>query len=564
MRFSLTGTPVCGMLILLGRSEDRPFLFGGMAMKTLYHNGRVYTGDLPLRSCFAVEDGRFVSVGEEISDADVRIDLGGAFVCAGFNDSHMHLLNLGQSLTAAPLGRHTASLEDMLSCLSNTKPGRGGWILGRGWNQDLFADGHRMPDRHDLDRVSLKSPVCAVRACGRALAVNTKALELLGITGETEVPGGGAIQMEDGHPIGLFFDNAMDLVLSAIPAPDKEDVKEMIRLACRELNRYGITSCQSDDYCVFQNLSWQVVNEAFRELEAAGELTVRVYEQANFTDTAALEEFIRSGCATGTGSDRFRIGPLKLLGDGALGARTAYLSRPYADDPSTRGLSVFTQREFDDLIGLANRNGMQVAVHCIGDACLDLVLDSLEKALAECPRQDHRHGIVHCQITRPEQLRRIAQNRLHVYAQSIFLDYDLHIVNARAGEALASSSYSWKRLMDLGATVSNGSDCPVEMPDVLAGIQCAVTRRDRQGRGPYLPEQAFTVRQALDSFTKWGAWASFEEDFKGRIAPGMAADFTVLGADPFGTPPEKLQDIPVAAVYLAGYPVYQAENGNTP
>ena len=529
-------------------------------MKTLYVNAQVYTGQLPLQTCFGVEDGKFICVGEECPDADLRIDLDGAFVCAGFNDSHMHLLNLGQSLTVAPLSSHTGSLADMLRCLSETKPGRGGWILGRGWNQDLFTDETRMPNRYDLDQVSREHPVCAVRACGHALAVNSKALELLGITSERSVPEGGAIGMEGDAPNGLFFDNAMDMVLSAIPAPSQEEVKQMLRLACRELNRYGITSCQSDDYCVFQNLSWQTVNEAFRELEAAGELTVRVYEQANFTDTAALEEFIRSGCTTGTGSDFFRIGPLKLLGDGALGARTAYLSRPYADDPSTRGLSVFTKKEFEDLIGLANRNGMQVAVHCIGDACLDLVLDSIEKALAECPREDHRHGIVHCQITRPEQLRRIAGNKLHIYAQSIFLDYDLHIVEVRAGEELAASSYSWKTLMDLGATVSNGSDCPVEAPDVLAGIQCAVTRRDRQGNGPYLPGEAFTVQEALDNFTKWGAFASFEETVKGQIKPGMPADFTVLVKNPFDTPAEQLQTIKIRKVYLAGEQVYSCEN----
>lgn len=528
----------------------------GWPVKTLYCNGRVYTGQLPLKSCFAVEDGRFCSVGEDAPNADVRVDLQGAFVCPGFNDSHMHLLNLGQALTMAPLAKHTGSLEDMLECLRVSGPSRGGWILGRGWNQDLFSDIHRMPDRWDLDKVSLEYPVCATRACGHCLAVNSKALELLGITGETLCREGGAIGMENGVPNGLFFDNAMDLVYGAIPAPDKEDVKNMIRLACRELNAHGITSCQSDDYCVFQNLSWQVVNEAYRELEETGELTVRVYEQANFTNTAALEEFMDSGCTTGTGTDRFRIGPLKLLGDGALGARTAYLSRPYADAPSTRGLSVFTQQEFDGLIGLAHRNGMQVAVHCIGDACLDRVLSSLEKALEEAPRADHRHGIVHCQITRRPQLERIAADNLHVYAQSIFLDYDLHIVESRAGEELARTSYSWKRLMDLGATVSNGSDCPVEAPDVLAGIQCAVTRRDRQGRGPYLPDQAFTVQEALDSFTRWGAYASFEEHIKGRIEPGMLADFTVLGGDPFEADPGRLQHIPVHAVYLSGEQVF--------
>jgi len=366
--------------------------------------------------------------------------------------------------------------------------------------------------------------------------------------------------MEDGEPNGVFFDNAMELVLSAIPNPNKEDVKNMIRTACAALNAYGITSSQTDDYCAFLSLPWQVVNEAYRELEAEGELTVRVYEQANFTKVDALAEFVESGNTTGMGSDFFRIGPLKMLGDGALGARTAFLSKPYADAPETVGLSVFTPEAFDELIGYANAHDMQVAVHCIGDACLDLVLNSFEKALAEHPRENHRHGIVHCQITRPDQLERIAKNNLHVYAQSIFLDYDIHIVEQRVGKELAASSYNWKTLMNGGATVSNGSDCPVELPDVMAGIQCAVTRCDLKGTGPYLQEEAFTVQEALDSFTKAGAWASFEEKCKGQIVPGMLADFVVLGENPFEIEKNHIKDIAIMQTYVGGKCVFSLRN----
>lgn len=283
------------------------------------------------------------------------------------------------------------------------------------------------------------------------------------------------------------------------------------------------------------------------------------YNAAVYTGELPLRRafLLEDGNVTGTGSDGFRIGPLKMLGDGALGARTAYLTKPYADDPTTRGLSVFTPDAFDELIGYANKQGMQVAVHCIGDACLDLVLSSIEKALAAHPRDDHRHGIVHCQITRPDQLDKIADLKLHVYAQSISLDYDLHIVEDRVGKELAQSSYSWKTLMDKGATVSNGSDCPVELPNVMGGIQCAVTRRDLKGAGPYLPEEAFTVQQALDSFTKLGAYASFEEEKKGQIAPGMLADFVVLGGNPFEMDSSKIKDIPIVATYLGGKRVYE-------
>ena len=524
-------------------------------MKTLYYNASVYTGQLPLQEAFVVENGRFSYAGsrENAPEAEETVDLGGAFVCAGFTDSHMHLLNFGQTLTIAPLAKHTGSLEEMLRCLMDTKPGRGGWILGRGWNQDLFSGEKRMPDRQDLDRVSREHPVCAVRCCGHALSLNSKALEVLGITAETAQPEGGQIVMDGGQPNGILLDNAMELALSAIPAPTVEEMKDMIRSGCKALNARGITGCHSDDYSAFSNVSWETVNRAFRELEEAGELTVRVYEQANFPDPKELERFLARMEADG---DLFRMGPLKLLGDGALGARTAYLSQPYADDPGTRGLTIFTQEEFDTLIGMANRHGMQAAVHCIGDACLDMVLEAMEKALAEHPRQDHRHGIVHCQITRPDQLERMAKMGLHIYAQSIFLDYDIHIVRERAGDALADSSYSWKTLKYLGATVSNGSDCPVETPDVMGGIQCAVTRRDLQGFGPYLPREAFTVQEALDSFTKGSAYAAFREADLGRIEAGYEADFVVLGENPFTADSSRLKDIPIKMTFLRGRQVY--------
>lgn len=536
-------------------------------MKHIYFNGKVYTGSLPLAEAFAVENGKFIFAGSSKSvlklagEGDVCTDLKGRFVCSGFNDSHMHLLGYGNSLCSARLAARTESLADMLQCLKEfyreNPCAEGEWLMGRGWNQDYFTDADRMPDRHDLDQVSEDVPVCAVRACGHCLVVNTKALQLLGITKDTPQPEGGCIGMDEEGPDGRFFDNAMDLVYHAIPVPDKEGIKNRIRLACRALNSYGVTSSQTDDYCMYRDVPWQTVNEAYRELEAEGELTVRVYEQCNFTELSELKAFVEAGNVTGSGTELFKVGPLKMLGDGALGARTAYLSRPYADDPSTCGIPVFSQEVFDEMIGYANAHGMQAAVHAIGDACLDRVLDAYEKALKEHPREDHRHGIVHCQITRPDQLERIARLKLHVYAQSIFLDYDNHIVKDRVGEELASTSYSWKTLMKQGVSVSNGTDCPVELPDALASMECAVTRTTIKDHvGPYLPDEAFTVQEALDSYTIRGAEGSFEEKIKGKVCPGMLADFVILEQSPFETAPEQLHTIPVHAAYLGGRKVF--------
>ena len=538
-------------------------------MKTAYYNAKVYTGSLPLCEAFIVENGRFGKIGSNdeilslLSDTDTCVDLNGHFVCAGFNDSHMHLLSFGKSLRSAQLGAHTDSLSGMLEYvreyLNENPPREGQWLLGRGWNQDYFTDEKRMPNRHDLDSVSADIPILLTRACGHCCVVNTKALELAGITAETEPPAGGDIGREDGVPDGRFYDNAIELIQCVLPAPGRPEIREMLRAACKGVNSYGITSVQTDDYQVFAGVPWQMINEVYEELAAGGELTARVYEQAQFTEVDALQDFIDEGNKTGTGTDMFRIGPIKLLGDGSLGSRTAYLSRPYADAPETRGFTLYSDEKMNSLVSCAHRNGMQIAVHTIGDACLDQVLNAMESAIKEDPRADHRHGIVHCQISRPDQLERIQKLGLHVYAQSVFLDYDNHIVEKRAGKELASTSYSWKTLMDYGVSVSNGSDCPVELPDVMKGIECAVTRTSMDGTGPYLPDQAFTVQEALDSFTAKSAEASFEESVKGKIAPGYLADFTVLEEDPLVADPKHLHEIRVFSCYLGGRLVWSVE-----
>ncbi len=528
-----------------------------------YINAVVYTGD-GFSDSFTVENGRFLAVGSEKDLPTERgevIDLGGKFVCAGFNDSHMHLVNLGMTLDMANLAAHTASLEDMLDCLKSfieeNKPAPGTWVRGRGFNQDYFSGEHRFPSRYDLDTVSTENPICITRACGHICVVNSKALEVLGIDRNTPQPVGGRFNVDEkGEPTGQFFETALDMVYQAMPAPDSDTLRRMIIKGCKRLNSYGITSCQSDDYESVPGLPYTAVMETLEDMAVSGALTVRVNEQVHFTNAPTLSAFIEAGHHK-KGTNRFKNGPLKMLGDGSLGARTAYLSRPYADDENTCGIPIYTQAQFDEMCALANRNGMSIAIHSIGDGILDRILDAYENALRECPRDDHRHGIVHCQITRPDQLKRIKDMGLHVYTQSIFIDYDSRIVHARVGDELAATSYCAKSFIENGVTLSNGSDAPVEDPVALRGIQCAVTRRSVGSTdAPYRPEEALSVREAIDTFTKGAAYASFEENIKGKIQPGMLADFVVLGENPFDADPETLHKIPVTATYLEGEKVY--------
>ena len=529
-------------------------------MKTAYYNGKIYTGN-GFVEAFIVQDGEFSKTGsnDEILgiETDEKIDLKGKFVCAGFNDSHMHLLNYGQSLLMAKLNEHTSSLKEMLEYLekfiSEKEINEKTWIAGRGWNQDYFTDADRMPSKKDLDAINKDIPIVLTRACGHVCVVNSRILEMAGINENSKAPEGGSIDFEN----GILCDNAIEVLQKFKPLPDKEEIKKMLISGARSLNSFGITSSQSDDYCVFREIPFETVNEAYKELETSGELTVRVYEQSNFDKIEELQRFIDQGNITKTGTKMFKIGPLKMLGDGSLGGRTAHLSDPYHDDQNEKGFNLFSDEQMNAMIDLANRNDMQVAVHAIGDACLDQVLNAIDKALKDHPRDDHRHGIVHCQISRADQLERMEKLKLHIYAQSIFLDYDNHIVEQRVGKELASTSYNWKTLMDNGLTVSNGSDAPVEIPDALKGIECAVTRTSIDGTGPYLPDQAFSVKEAIDSFTINSAKASFEEDYKGLIKEGYLADFVILDEDPFTIDKSSIHKIKVLKTYLNGKCVYE-------
>ena len=531
-------------------------------MKHLFIGGKVFTGEEAFQQAFAVEDGRFIAVGttQEIlalrSEGDDVTDLADGFVCAGFNDSHMHLLNYGYAMTCCDLMQHTASMADLQgglrSFIREQRIAPGSWVRGRGWNQDYFTDGHGLPTRADLDAVSTAHPICIVRCCGHCLVVNSRAIEMLGLTGSASQPYGGHYDLHS----GLFEDSAMSMVYTRLPAPTRSELKAMLRHASAALNSFGVTSCHTDDLCTFENLDDEEVIAAYRELQQEGGLTVRVYEQAQLPTLEGLQGFLNKGYNTGWGDAMFRIGPLKMLGDGSLGARTAYLRQDYADAPGQRGLAIFTQQQFDDMVGLAHRSGMQVAIHAIGDGILDRVLNAYEKAFAACPRPDHRSGVVHVQITHPEQLRRMQALGLHAYVQSIFLDYDINIVESRVGSDLAATSYAFHSMKELGLHVSNGTDCPVEMPVALRGIQCAVTRRTLSGKGPYRPEEAMSVAEALRSYTMESAHASFEEGEKGRIAPGYLADFVLLSADPFALPSHEIGTIHPLETYLGGKRVY--------
>jgi len=538
-------------------------------MKNIYINGVVFTGDENFKSAFAVENDRFLFVGTDSEalllkeNGDTITDLNGTFVMPGFIDSHMHVINYGSAMEMCDLTCATGSVDELVKALTDflntNRIPKGEWVRGRGWNQDLFKGEKTIPTRYDLDRISTVHPISITRCCGHCLIVNSKALEMLNITRDTPQLFGGHFDTdENGEPNGIFRDAAMDIIQENFPVPKKDDFKRMILKSIRKLNAYGVTSAHTDDLCVFDGADYEDVIKAYKELEQEGKLTVRIYEQSQFTKPGPLKEFLNKGYNTGVGTDNFKIGPLKLLGDGSLGARTAYLSKEYSDAPGEKGLALFTQEEFDEMISTAHQAGMQVAVHAIGDGILDNILSAYEKAFASAPLRDHRSGIVHVQLTRNDQLEKMKRLNMHAYAQTIFIDYDSHIVCDRVGDELAGSSYAFHSMKEMGIHVSNGTDCPVENPNPMRGIQCAVTRRPlAEDLEAYRPEEKMSLIEALASYTQEGAYASFEENRKGRIEKGYLADFVILSENPFDVPENRISRIKVMKTYLSGECVYE-------
>lgn len=537
-------------------------------MDKIFYNGNVVTMDEhhPAAEAFLVRDGDFVQVGsnaelmQKCQGAEMT-DLQGKTVLPAFTESHMHVLSLGMFLKDVNL-QHANGIGNVIDVsrtyIQDHHVAPGIWVRGRGWNQDNFKDENRFLTRYDLDKISNQHPIAFVRTCGHVIAVNSCALELVGMSDHAPEIDGGQIDVdENGKPIGIFREKARQIILGAIPEQTKGELKELIALASDEALAHGITTIHTDDFKDVPN-NYQKVIDTYEELEADGNLKIRIYEQCNLPSVEKITHFLSAGYRTGYGSEQFRLGPLKLLADGSLGSRTAYLREPYSDDGETRGIHLFSQEDLNEMIALCHKSGMQVAIHAIGDGAMDMVLDGIEKAKAECPRTGERHGVIHCQITHHDQLERMKKLDLLAYIQPIFINYDINIVEDRVGKERASTSYNWKEFVDKGITICGGSDCPVESLNIMENIYTAVLRKTLKGqpKGGWKPDQCLTVMETVKSFTTGGAYASFEENRKGTITAGKMADFVVLPENIFTIDPERIKDITIDATYLNGNLAY--------
>ena len=541
-------------------------------MQTILYHAKLYVARGDFRSALCAEDGIIRAVG---SDAEIlalarpgcrRIDCEGRAVVPGFNDSHIHLMQLAQTRYEAPISGARSVDELIARCrefLANHPERTESGLHAIGWNQDDFPDG-RLPDRHDLDRISTAVPVVLELVCGHIVSANTLATQRFAACPEfSQCPPDEVLRASDGTLCGIFRGNACNFVKAQIPAFTREQHRDMLREAMNYAASLGLTSVQSNDV----GTSVEDADLAFsllREIYAAGGAPIRYRHQVCFHDLAAFRESLLHGeYSRRSQYDGFlTFGPLKLFQDGSLGARTAMLRGGYPGEPDNHGLAWTTREDMAAFCGLASEHSIQVVTHAIGDEAISRVLDAYEAVMPAGQRNPLRHALIHCQITDRALCRRIAELGVLVMAQPVFLDADRELAEKLCGRALAETSYAFGSLLRAGVHLSYGTDCPVESCAPLWNLGAAVTRCDANGTpaGGFVPSERVDVETAVDAYTMESAYAEFQEHCKGRLKPGYYADLTVLDQDIFTMDPMKIRSVSPVLTMTGGRIVFERTN----
>jgi len=520
---------------------------GAQPADMLITGARIYTLDpaRPVARDLAVKDGRILAVGEDLAKLagphTRRIQARGATVLPGLIDSHGHMESLGQMLETFDF-RNTRTVEEIIEAVRREAARRspGEWIQGQSWDQTNW--GGRFPTAEQLSRAVPDHPVFLTRVDGHAAWVNRKALEIAGITADTPDPPGGKILRDaNGNPTGILIDRAQGLVRSKIPPPSREALRRRLARAAAECARLGLTTVH-DAGVGSEELA------AYRELISRDELPIRVYAMIG-GQGRLWREYLERGPEIG---ERLTVRSIKLMADGAMGSRGAAFFQPYSDDPGNRGLLLLTQQDIERVARQAVGRGFQVNTHAIGDRANRMVLDAYGAVLGG--KNDRRFRIEHAQVVSAEDFQKFARYSVIASMQASHATSDMRWAEARVGPERVKGAYAWRRFLALGVPVANGSDFPVEPPNPLWGFYAAITRQDREGNPPggWFPDQRMTRQEALESWTLRGAYAAFEEDRKGSLAPGKYADFVMLSADIMQIPPSEILKTRVLMTVVGG------------
>jgi hypothetical protein len=478
-----------------------------------------------------------------------RVNGRGRTLLPGLIDAHGHVMGIGLQAMQLDL-TGTRTLQEALErvrawAAANPSPR---WIVGRGWNQELWGLG-RFPTAADLDAVVRDRPIYLERVDGHAGWANSAAMREAGITNETQAPEGGRIERTGRAPNGIFVDAAMPLVERAIPAHQPITRDLALRRAQEILLSNGLTSVADMGTSVEDWLT-------MRRAGDGGGLNVRIFSYAGGID--ALLAIAGQGPTPWLYNDRLRMGGVKLYFDGALGSRGAWLKQPYRDAPGQRGLPLVSETVLRNLMSRAAMDNFQVAVHAIGDQANASLLGAIEE-LAATYRGDRRWRIEHAQIVDPADLSRFARHGIIASMQPVHQSSDWRMAEARMGRERLGGSYAWATMLRNNVPLAFGSDFPVESPNPFHGLAVAISRQDGEGQPPggWFPEQRLTLEQAFDAFTRRAAFASFAEDKVGTLEVGRMADFIFIDTDIFRTSnPAEIRDARVLETWLAGQIVW--------
>ena len=502
-------------------------------------------------------DGRIVKVlhrGEPRPQrVDYKIDGKGRYLMPGLIDSHAHVMGVGFAALSLDLNaaRSLGEALDMIGTYAKAHPNLP-WILGRGWNQELWPE-KRFPTAAELDAVVPDRPVWLERVDGHAGWANSKAIELAAITAATKDPAGGKIERvaATGKPAGVFVDNASALIDKAVPAPRPEDRDLAFATAQDELLRRGVTAA-ADMGTTIED--WQT----YRRAGDNGTLRIRIMAYGH-----GIEDTVLIGGPGPTPwlyEDRLRLNGVKLYADGALGSRGASLKAPYADAPGTKGLRITSDTALKNMMSRAALDHFQVAVHAIGDEGNAAVLAAIED-LAPTYGGDRRWRIEHAQIVDPADIARFGRNGIIASMQPVHQTSDRLMAEARLGPDRLAGAYAWHSMEAAGARLAFGSDAPVELPDPFAGLAAAITRQgpDSEPLGGWQPQERVTREEALAAYTASGAYAGFAEGRFGRLVVGERADFLLVDRDPMLEGPSSLRQTQVLQAWVNGRLAWEAK-----
>jgi predicted amidohydrolase YtcJ len=548
----------------------------------IFTHGNIFTGVVDAAAslgsgkraeALAVLGDRILAVGArdeimKLKGPETKIvDLDGHFVMPGFNDAHMHLASAGlEKMNVNMVGAKTLDeFRDRLRAKVEAA-GPAEWVVGEGWDETLWPV-KVPPTRWDLDEVSGNHPVYLERVDGHIGVANTRALQLASVTVASRDPEGGKIDRDDsGTPNGILREKAQEAVQAVIPKPTHEKRRQAIELALADLASHGITSAQ--DYSQWDDF------QIYEELQHDGKLTARISEWLPFDDS--IEDLNKKRDSHPASDNMLHTGMLKGFMDGSLGSKTAALLEPYSDDPKNDGPknSGLPQYEAAKLNAMTKERmlaGYQIGFHAIGDKGVQMALDAFaeaEKAAKEGKvkaadggnANDYRLRIEHAQVTTPQQILRFKELKVIASMQPSHLLTDMNWAESRLGPKRAEHSYAWGEFLRRGVVLAFGTDYPVEPVTPFRGIYAALTRKSEDGRKSYYPEQKLNVEQVIAAYTTGAAFAEFAEKQKGKLEPGMLADFVVLDQDITAALPPKILATKVLRTVVGGKTVYNIES----